>query len=357
MPDDSKPTPPPAADPAETPTDQPANPAGGPGLPADPLPDGTVPTVLAKGDTPSHDVKANGKRTITSVYRRADIMTTLFTFGGALLAASLIFGGYLYFTRPKASTAKPPTVSTLGSTDLTKLGNFFDGNSAGTNSQILTVNSASLFKNRVALNQDLKVLGAASVGGPTELGDLTVDKTSNLGVTNVRGQLTVSGPLNLQSPATLAAGGTVNGNFAVSGNGTFGGSLSAGLLNIANLQVSGTLNLAGHLVITGSSPSVKANEYVGGGASATVDGNDSAGTVTVNTGTIPNSINQSGGLLVDVTFHAAYGKVPHVIISPVGAAAGSLGFYSQQTNSAFTIGTATNPKSNTSYTFDYWVIQ
>jgi hypothetical protein len=324
---------------------------------AEPLADGTVPTVLNKGDGPKHDVPVgDSKRSLNSVYRRADIVTTAITFAIALVIAGLAIGAYAYLTRTKTKTTKP-TVTTLDQADLNKLGAFFQGDTAGGAGQVLTINSSSYFKGRTAIGNDLKVEGATSVDGPTQLGDLTVNKTSTLGVTNVRGQLTVSGPLNLQSPATLAAGGSVTGNLTVSGNGSFGGSLSAGLVSVTTLNVLSTLNLSGHLIITGNVPSVSPADGAGNGPTVTIDGNDSAGTVTINTGSYAPSINHAGGLLVNVNFHTAYGKVPHVLITPIGSSSGSLNYYVQKTASGFTVGTSTNPTAATGYTFDYWVVQ
>jgi hypothetical protein len=325
---------------------------------AEPLNDGTVPTVLQPGKDTKHEApktsKDGGK--LGSVYRKADAITTGITFLIALVICGLAFGGYLYFTKTKAKTTTT-TVTTLSQADLSSLGAFFQGNSAGGSSQVLTFNSSSYFKGQVAVNGDLKVTGSSTIDGPSTLGDLTVNKTSTLGVTSVRGQLTVAGPLNLQSPATLGNGATVTGNVAASGNGSFGGSVSAGVLNATTLQVTGNLTLSGHLVINGLSTTASVNAGAGSGATASVDGNDSDGTITIHTGNIMNNFDPNGDLLVQLNFHTAYGKVPRIIITPVGSPAGSLKYYEVKTNAMFIIGSASAPTSNTSYTFDYWVVQ
>ncbi len=340
-------TPPPTSSPAD------ATPSR---LSADALADGTKPTILTQGEAPQPKL-TKGHSSLASLYRRADIMTTLFTFGGALLAALIVLGAYLYITRSKTTTTAPPKVTTLSQADLTKLGAFFAGNSAGKPAEILTITSSSLFNGRVGVNNDLKVTGGLSVDGPTALSALTVDKATTLGITQVRGQLTVAGPIALQSPAIFSAGASVTGNVTVSGNGSFGGSLSAGLLNITNLTVTGTLSLAGHLAISGQTPGVSPADGAGASASASVDGNDSAGTVTITTGSLTTGVLNSGGLLVNITFHAPYGRVPHIIISADGASTGSLSPYVQKTTTGFTIGTATGAKGGTAYSFDYWVVQ
>ncbi len=325
-------------------------------LPDDPLPDGTKPTVLTPGSKEVHGDIKTGRANLKTLYQRADVMTTLLTFIGLIVAASLVLGGYFYVTRSKAGPATAPKLTTLDKAELEKLGAFFTSNSTGDTAQILTISSSSLFKNRVGITSDLKVTGGLGVEGPTALGSLTVDKTSTLSVTNIRGQLTVAGPTTLQSPAILAAGASITGNLTTSGNGSFGGSLSAGLLNVRDLSVSGTLNLAGHLAITGQAPSVSPAGDSGGG-SASVDGNDSAGTVTINTGAVSAATTANGGLLVTITFRTPYAKTPHIVITPVGAGSARITPYVQKTATSFTIGTTGGAKATTSYSFDYWIVQ
>lgn len=325
-------------------------------VPADPLADGTVPTVLNSGAV--HKSVPKGRASINSIYRRADILTTAFTFIGAVVAAGIIFGIYAYITRAKSTVTKPPTITSLDKADLSKLSGFFDGNSAGNASQVLTINSSTLFKNRVAVSSDLKIVGGLQVSNTTALADLTVDKVATLGVTNIRGQLVVAGPVNFQSPAQFGAGSTTNGNLAVTGNGSFGGSISAGTMNVRDLSVAGTFNLAGHLSISGQISSSGALSGAGTGAGSSVDGSDSSGTVTINTGTIPNFPNPfPGAQLVTVTFRTAFPRVPHIIITPIGQSTGSLEYFIIKTATGFTIGTASLPRSNTSYSFDFWVVQ
>ncbi len=326
-------------------------------LATDALVDGTVPTVLHAGDGTKAKAGRNGRASITSVYRRADVATTLLTFIGAIVAAGLILGGYWFFTHAKPKTTVPTTTTNLSKDQLDKLGSFFGGNSAGSKSEVLTVTSAALFTGRVAVNNDLKVTGGLSVGGTTALTTLTVDGTSTLAATNIRGALTVVGPTNLQSPAVLAAGASINGNLTVSGNGSFGGSLSAGIINSQTISVTGTLNLAGHLAITGVNPSASAEAGAGSGATATVDGNDAAGTVTVNTTNTASLVPGTGIQLVKVTFHTPYAKTPRVIITPVTVSAGGLGYYILKTSTYFIIATSTQVSQGTGYSFDYWVVQ
>lgn len=333
-----------------------ANGAGAGGPQPDPLSDGTTPTILKTGAV--HRTVSKNNTSITSIYRKADIMTTLFTFVGAVVAGAIILGAYWYLTKSKVdpSVKAPSKVTTLDKADLEKLDSFFNGNSAGKSGEILTISSSSLFQGRVAMGSDLKVVGGLQVSGPTTLAELAVDKVATLGVTNVRGALTVTGPVNLQSPAILGAGATINGNLAVTGNGSFGGSLSANVINVSTLSVSGTLNLNGHLNIGGSTPTAAPDSAAGTGASANVSGNDAAGTVSVNTGTVTFNSNL-GGSLVKVTFRNKYNTPPTVVATPNGRPGALLQPYIIKTAEWFIVGTAFDATSNTAYSFDYWIVQ
>jgi hypothetical protein len=328
-------------------------PAGEQKVQATPLSDGTTPTVLNAGA--SHRTVPKGKASITGVYRKADIMTTLLTFGGAVVAGAIIIGAYTFLTKPKNQATPTPKVTSLDKTEIDKLTSFFEGNSAGNNAEILTISSSSLFKNRVAMSNDLKVVGATEVSGTTTLGDLTVNKTSTLGVTNVRGALSVSGPLVVQSSSIFTSGVTINGNVASTGNGTFGGSVAANTINSQNLTVSGQININGHINFGGQNPTASAASGISSGAS--VNGNDSAGSVSVTV--LPTAGQPGGAAIVTVNFRQAFPNVPTVIITPVGRGAALLEPYITATATGFSVGSAILPAhaGATNYTFNYWVVQ
>lgn len=324
------------------PTD-PANPT--PALPpADPLADGTTPTVLTPGTQAKPVTPKFGKATLGSIYRKADIATTLLTFGGAVVTAGLIVGGYLYFTTSRNPLSLPKPAK-LEQADLDKITAFFQGNNAGTPAEVLTITSPTFFKERAAFASDLKVIGGVQVTGPTALTDLIVDKTATFNAVNLKGALAVSGAA------------TIGGSLTTGGNGSFGGTLSSTTISTRDLTVSGTLNLSGHLAISGQSPTVAPGSQSGSGATASVEGNDSGGTIQLNTGSLNPNTMPNGGLLAELTFRAAYPKVPHVVITAVGANTGALSLYVIKTATGFTVGSTKAPQANTSYAFDYWISQ
>lgn len=314
---------------------------------ADPLSDGTVPTVLTPGD--SHRSVPKKQASINALYRKADITTTLVTFLGVAVAGGLIVGGYVYFAGPKNNkAAPPPKVSSLNSQSLQTLNDFFGGNSAGTSSQVLTVNPSSLFENRVGIASDLKVTGATTLSGPTSLGQLVVDQSSELGVTDIRGSLTVAGPVNFESPLVVSGATAVKGNLSATGNGSFGGTLSAGSISVSSLSVTGSLNIDNNLTIGGAQAS--------GGGGSSVQGNDSAGTVTASIGANP-----ANGNIASVNFRTAFSAIPIINITPLDAASAKIEPYVTASASGFTIGGAGVGGSGTipsgTYAFNYWVVQ
>jgi hypothetical protein len=308
---------------------------------ADPLTDGTVPTVLAPGE--SHRSVAKKPATIDRLYRKADITTTLLTFLAVAVAGGILLGAYYFLNKPKTKSTPPPKVTSLNSQSLQSLNDFFAGNTAGNSSQVLTINPSSLFTNRVGISSDLKVTGAASVSGPTSLGQLVVDQNSELGVTDVRGSLNVAGPATIQSPLTVSNSATVKGDLSVSGNGSYGGSISAASITTSSLSVTGNLNLDNNLIIGGQQPSAS--------GSALVQGNDSAGVVSVTSGGA-----NAGSTLATVNFHTAFSAIPIINITPVGASSAKIMPFITASASSFSIGGAAAIPAG-SYTFNYWVVQ
>lgn len=323
---------------------------------ADPLSDGTVPTVLSENASGLSSVPAPklNNRAITSVYRKADIATSLITLTATLAVIGIVLGGYLFLTKKKPTP--PPKLTTLDQAEIKKLGGFLSGNALGTSNEILNVTSSSLFKGRLAVDNDIKVTGNGEFGGKISSSSLTVTKSSTLSNTTVNGPLIVTGPTTLQSPAVLAGGATVGNNLSVAGNGTFGGALSAGSFNAKTLNVNGDLNLSGHLIITGSLPTVTPEIGAGSGSRTSVDGTDSGGTIIVSTGTVPSFTNGQN-TLVSLKFKNAYTKTPHVLLTAVGLTTGSIGYYVTQTPQGFTIFVTTLAKSSSDYAFNYWVIE
>lgn len=115
------------------------------------------------------------------------------------------------------------------------------------------------------------------------------------------------------------------------------------------------LTVNGHLVTGNSSGStgVAAGPAACTTPTLTITGNDTAGTVTITTGTGCAGT----GNLATITFAHAYTTAPTVTLTPGNPAAASLQYYRDTSTSSFGISSGTQPVSSTVYVYDYQVLQ
>jgi hypothetical protein len=159
------------------------------------------------------------------------------------------------------------------------------------------------------------------------------------------------GSLQVQGSASFGQGLTVAGNLVVSGNVAFTGTLTAGVATFT-----GTFTVNGHIIsgnVSGTT-TIVVGAGAGSGASASLSGNDTAGVITINTGT-----GAAAGDLGTITFGSAYGAAPTVVITPKAIPGG--GTYPQyQYDSAtgtFTLKSFNALTDSSTYTFSYHIIQ
>jgi len=210
--------------------------------------------------------------------------------------------------------------------------------------QILSIESNAIFSGKVLIRSDLEVAGQLKIGGPLELPGITVAGTSSFDQIQAK---------DLQ----VAGNGKIQGQFSVGQNLTVGGSLSvagpltAAQLTIQNLQVGGDLQLARHIDAGGGTPGISRGSALGGGGTTSVSGTDTAGTVNINTGGGPGP-----GCFATLTFSQPFASTPHVVITPVGGAGGSINYYINRSSSGFSICTTNGAAAGQSFAFDYIVI-
>lgn len=109
----------------------------------------------------------------------------------------------------------------------------------------------------------------------------------------------------------------------------------------------------GHLVPTGSAPTAAAQASAGTSATAAVVGHDTAGTITVTSG----SASLATGNQVVVTFAQAYAIAPYVQLTPCSAAVAALHPYvAAASTTSFTVGFATAPSATTAYVLNYTAV-
>jgi len=128
-------------------------------------------------------------------------------------------------------------------------------------------------------------------GGNATLSGLTVGGTADFN------DLNTSGTAHIQNLQVMTA--TVSGNLTV-----------LGLTSLVDLQISG------HIITAGNAPTIVSTPNAGQNAACSVSGNDTAGQITITTGTT----NLQSGVQCSVTFAKAYANMTHPVISTTGGA-------------------------------------
>jgi cytoskeletal protein CcmA (bactofilin family) len=231
-----------------------------------------------------------------------------------------------------------PTTPSLNQQTLTpsELSNLASGNQVvGNSNEVLTVQSSSIFNGQVLVRGQLQVAASGlAVAGSSQIEQLQIAKS-----------LAVAGTVTVQGTLTLQSGLSVNGT------GNFSGSVSTPQLTTSSLQLNGDLSIDHHIDTNGSIPSHTTGSAVGSGGTTSINGSDTAGTVTINTGGDP-----SIGCYISVNFAASFANTPHVLLTPVGSSSVGLEYYVNRSSSGFSICSANAPQSAQSYVFDYFVI-
>jgi hypothetical protein len=271
----------------------------------------------------------------------------------ASIAALFVFllivggvGGYFYSQSKKTTpTAKPPAIQNLSPDDLKKLSEI--GANLGTANQTLNIGANSLFRGKVDVGGDLSIGGRLNANGPVTLSQLNITGTTAATGLSVGSNLTVSGTTTLQKAVTIGGLLTVNSGLNITGAASVG-SLNAQSIAVTNISISGPLTI-GHLITRGTTPIMVAGS-VGGGGTVSISGNDTAGTININTGSGP------GAVLGTITFRANYGNTVHVLLTPLTSGAAGAGAFVTRNAAGFQIH-ANNPPAGQTLSFDYFVTQ
>lgn len=111
-----------------------------------------------------------------------------------------------------------------------------------------------------------------------------------------------------------------------------------------------------HLISSGSAPAIAAGAGAGTSPTVSIAGTDTAGAITVTSGTLPSV----SAAIVTITFATAYGAGPRVVLWPANASASVLSFlpYVTSTTSTFVVNASTVALGGaTTYVYNYLVIQ
>lgn len=281
-----------------------------------------MPGIVLSGDTTGAPLALAGRVPVKITNENGSVQA------GDYLTSSSTPGYAMKATRPGIVIGKA-LESFNGATGkvLTLVGTMYYNPYDGNNIQATTVNAANL-----------QTTGDISVGGDTALsGKLNVSGATKLT------SLTVSGP------AVFEADLTVQGSVSIAQNLTV-----VGVTKVADIIV------GGKIISSGSAPSLVIGAAAGTSAqnqsapSMTIDGTDTAGTITVTSGTTITD----PGALAELTFAKAFepGTTFKVALTPTNGSALDIRVFIEKTASGFRIVSKDKLAAGTSYSFDYIVI-
>lgn len=324
---------------AETKPDKPA------AAPPPPAPPPTEPAAAAQDSldpTPASSAPAAPKAAkpvgpITKIRNKVNIYMIVFI----LL---VLAGGAVTFVSIKpAKTVTTTPIGKLSDQQLAALKS--NSTIVGDAKQTLDIQSSTILEGPVLARSDLNVAGSLKVGGVLSLPSITITGNGNFAQIGITGGLSVGGDTNLQGQLTVSK------NLNVTGAASFG-SLSVSSLSITSLSVKNDFSISKHIVTNGGVPGRTAGTAIGGGGTVSVSGSDTAGSITINTGSAPPA-----GLFVTISFNQKFAATPHVVITPVGSAAAGLQYYINRDANGFSVGTANAPPATATFGFDYIVIE
>lgn len=296
---------------------------------------------IASGEISDNPVEPEKKvSAFRQFLRRANLYLLSFLL---IFVGAVIFGVVTYINSQKDPVEPTLGNQTLSEDALKQLAN--TDASVGNSSQTLTIQGNAVIAGQTLARGNLSVAGDIQAGGRVQAPNITVSGASNLATAQIQN-------LQVATNATIQ-GTTTTGNITVSGTSSFGGPMTASQITVTNLVLAGnaTLQVPNHIRFTGPSPNRTINNAVlGGGGTASVEGSDTAGTVNINSGNNPTP-----GCFTRVIFQQAFSSQPRVTVTPVGSAAGNLGFYVERNTTGFSICTRNGAPGNQSFAFDYFV--
>jgi cytoskeletal protein CcmA (bactofilin family) len=276
------------------------------------------------------------KRLLRKVNVYLLIFILLVVVGGAIALVN-------YLNSQKAPVV-PDVASQQLSADALKQLNNTDA-TVGYSSQTLTIQGNTIITGQTLTRGNLNVAGNFQSGGSLTAPSITVAGAANFGATQIN-SLQVATTLAVQGSTTLA-------DINVAGTSSFSGAMTASQITVTRLILSGnaSLTIPNHIAFTGPSPTRTVNSAVlGNGGTMSVNGSDTSGTININTGN-----NTVSGCFAQITFNQVYTNQPHVIVSPIGAAAGQTQFYVDRNNSSFSICTYNAAPPNQTFGYDFFV--
>lgn len=334
----------PAQDPNEiNALDAPVADVAGGGTPSNNDEGGSLDNNSSDKNTPAKTPKPKGRRGIIGLLQKIATHINIYLLLFILMVVIAAIGVFVSMQQSKKEQQEP----TLTTQDLTQeaLEQINETEvTVGDPKQTLSIESNARFAGNVLVQKNLDVAGTIKVGSALNLPGISVSGTSTFDQIQAN-RLAVSGDGSIQGTMT------VQNNLTVAGGGSFGGPLSAPRLAVQTLQLNGDLTLTRHIDAGGPTPRLARGSALGSGGTASIGGTDTAGTITINTGSSPGA-----GCFATITFANQFNGTPHVTITPVGSAAAGLNWYINRTGSGFSVCTTNPAPAGQNFAFDFIAI-
>lgn len=279
------------------------------------------------------------KFSLRTLWHRVNVYLLIFVFL-LIVGAIIVVVAFMKSNNQNPTNNAPPSQN-LSASALQQLAN--NGTTIGGAKETLNIESNSVFQGTVLIRGNLEVAGTVKMGGTLALQSLTVSGSSSFGQMQAKG-LSVSGNTGIQGQLTALS-------LSIAGGGSFNGALTAPAVITNSLQLGGDLGITHHIDTGGGVPGVARGSALGGGGTASVSGSDTAGSISIHTGG-----GTGGGCFVTVNFTRSFGTTPHVVVTPIGLAAGGLQYYVNRSTSSFSVCTANPAPGSASFGFDYIVL-
>lgn len=289
--------------------------------------------------TPTQPQRPPGRGGIRGLWDRLNVYLLLFVL--LIIIAGIVTVVSVLRNNKSGNTTGQINSQNLSTSTLQQLAN--NSVTVGGAKQLLNIESDTVFAGGVLVRGNLQVAGTITAGGSLSLPGISVSGESTFGQIQAK-TLALTGNAAIQGQLTVQSGLSVNGN------GTFSGTITAGTIATSSIQLNGTLTLLHHIAAGGSLPSRVSGSALGSGGTSSVSGSDTAGSITISTGSSP-----AAGCFITVSFTQAFSATPHVVVTPIGSAAAGLAYYVNRSTTNFSVCTASTPSAGQSFGFDYIV--
>ncbi len=281
-----------------------------------------------------------------------------------ILAVNAVVLGFLLKGAPSQNNSLANRGVSISPGVLSKLG--VNDTQIGNTNETLVVDPAAQFNSKLSVAGNVSISGQLNLNstlnassaslnqlktGSVTVNQISINGSATASSLSVTGNLGVAGTSHFQNSVQVDQLLSVSNSAAIANNLSVGNEITARNISTNNLSIAGTVIFGSHMITSGTTPSVgPGGPALGGQGSVSINGDDAAGTISVNIGAGA----PSGGNLVNLSFANQYSGVPRVVITAIGCPAT---FYlTSVTTSGFSVAVS-SALSPTHFYIDYIVEQ